>query len=76
VGAERGANIITAIGALFGEIQFRRTLENFSRHCNYLSSYEIQASRNFNISEYRSYEHQKISYIRNPGMYSWAVGIK
>jgi hypothetical protein len=44
VGAEHGANIITAIVTIFGEIKFRRTLENFNRHCNYLLYYGIEAS--------------------------------
>jgi hypothetical protein len=52
VGAEHGANIITEIPKIFIERKFRRILENVNRHCNYLLYYGIQASRNFNISEY------------------------
>jgi hypothetical protein len=43
VGAEHGVNIIAAIVAIFGGRKFRRTLENFNRHCNYLLYYGIQA---------------------------------
>jgi hypothetical protein len=39
VGAEHGANIIAAIIAIFGERKFRRTLDNFNKHCNYLLYY-------------------------------------
>jgi hypothetical protein len=35
---------ITAIVTIFGERKFRRTLENFNRHCNYLLYYGIRAS--------------------------------
>jgi hypothetical protein len=34
VGAEHGADIITAILTIFVEGKFRRTLENVNRHCN------------------------------------------
>jgi hypothetical protein len=44
VGIEHGANIITAIVTVFGGRKFRRTLENFNRHWNYLLYYGIQAS--------------------------------
>jgi hypothetical protein len=44
VGAEHGANIITAILTIFVERKFRRTLENFNIHCNYLLYYGIQAT--------------------------------
>jgi hypothetical protein len=43
VGAEHGANIITAIVTVFGERNFRRTLENFNRRCNYLLYYGVHA---------------------------------
>jgi hypothetical protein len=76
VGAENFASIITAIVTILAERKLRTTLEHFNRHCNYLLYYGIQAAWNFNISEYSLYEHQKISDIRNPGLYSWAVGIK
>jgi hypothetical protein len=44
VGTEHGANIITAIVTIFEERKFRRTLEHFNRHCNYILYYGIQAS--------------------------------
>jgi hypothetical protein len=44
VGAEHGADIITAIVTVFVERKFRRTLENFNRHYNYLLYYATQAS--------------------------------
>jgi hypothetical protein len=44
VGAEHGANVITAIVTIFGERTFQKTLENCIRHCNYLLYYGIQAS--------------------------------
>jgi hypothetical protein len=44
VGAGHGADNITAIVTIFGEREFRRTLETFNRHCNYLLYYGIQAS--------------------------------
>jgi hypothetical protein len=72
VGAEHGANIITVIVTIFGEKKFRRTLENCNRHCNYSLYYGIQHPE---ISIFR-YEHYKIPDTRNPGLYSWAVGIK
>jgi hypothetical protein len=44
VGVEHFTSIITAIVTILEERKFRRTLENFNRHCNYLSYYGIQAS--------------------------------
>jgi hypothetical protein len=44
MGAEHGANIITAIVTIFGERKFQRRLERFNRHCNYLLYYGIHAS--------------------------------
>jgi hypothetical protein len=44
VGAKYGANIITAIVTIFGERQFRKTLENVNIHCNYLLYYGTEAS--------------------------------
>jgi uncharacterized protein YozE (UPF0346 family) len=44
VGAENFASTIMAIGTIFAERKFPRTLENFNRHCNYLLDYGIQVS--------------------------------
>jgi hypothetical protein len=76
VGAENVAIFITAIVTIFAERKFRRTQENVNRHCNYLLYYGNQAPYYFNMSAYRRYEYWKISDIHNPGLYSWAVGIK
>jgi hypothetical protein len=56
VGAEHGANIITAVVTIFGKRKFWRTLENFNRHCNYLLYYGIQASWN---------HYETIPYVSN-----------
>jgi hypothetical protein len=62
--AEYFASIITAIVAIFGERKFRRTLEHFNGHCNYLLYYgilkhpEISIFRNTaatNIRKYQTY---------------------
>jgi type IV secretory pathway VirB2 component (pilin) len=52
VGAEHGANIITAIVTIFGERKFRKHLKIVIDIAIFLVYYGIQASRNFNISDY------------------------
>jgi hypothetical protein len=75
VGAENFAGIITPVVTIFGERKFRRTLENFDKHCNYLLYYgsSILKFQYFRIPPLQILEN---ILIRIPGLYIWAVGIK
>jgi hypothetical protein len=61
VGAEHGANIITAIVTIFGERTFQRKFEYFNRHCDYCYTTvfkhpEISIFRNTAITNIRKYQ--------------------
>jgi hypothetical protein len=78
---KQGANIITGMMTTFGERKFRRTLENFNRHSNYLLCYGIFyiyiyfifiCSIFWNTAATNITKYQ----IHVPGLYSWKGGTK